>query len=105
MSGLPERIAAVRQKLWLSQPAFSARVGVTRNVVARWEGGKHGLRAGRLDRIAKLGGVSGDWLLRGDSRPPEGPRTGTTPCACCGLPGGSPAGESWCGGRLRALGR
>ena len=59
MSGLPERIAAVRQKLWLSQPAFSARVGVTRNVVARWEGGKHGLRAGRLDRIAKLGGVSG----------------------------------------------
>jgi hypothetical protein len=26
-----------------------------------------------LERIAQLGGVSVDWLLRGDRRPPEGP--------------------------------
>ena len=71
---LPGRIAAVRTRLGLSQRAFAARVGVSRNVVTRWEAGKHGPRAARLDRIAKLGGVSVDWLLRGDRRPPEGPR-------------------------------
>jgi DNA-binding transcriptional regulator YiaG len=53
LDGLPERIAAVHQELGLSQPAFAARVGVTRNVVIRWEGGKHRPGAARLDRIAK----------------------------------------------------
>jgi DNA-binding transcriptional regulator YiaG len=49
LDGLPERIAAVRQKLGLSQPAFAARVGVTRNVVTRWEGGKHRPGTMKLD--------------------------------------------------------
>jgi hypothetical protein len=40
----------------------------------RWEAGTHGLRAATLERIARLGGVSVDWLVRGDRRPPEGPR-------------------------------
>jgi hypothetical protein len=31
-------------------------------------------RADTLERIAKFGDVSVDWLLRGDRRPPEEPR-------------------------------
>ena len=77
MNGLPERIAAVRHRLGLSRPTFAARVGVTRNVVIRWEGGKHRPGAARLDRIAKLGGVSVDWLLRGDRRPATPARRGS----------------------------
>lgn len=72
LNGLPERIAAIRTRLGLSRPIFAARIGVSRNVVARWEAGTHGPRAARLERIAKLGGVSVDWLLRGEGRPPVG---------------------------------
>jgi transcriptional regulator with XRE-family HTH domain len=68
LDGLPERIATVRQKLGLSQPAFAVRVGVTRNVSTRWEGGRNRPRAGTLDRIAKVGGVSVEWLLDGSRR-------------------------------------
>jgi transcriptional regulator with XRE-family HTH domain len=72
--GLSERIAAVRTRLGLTQRAFAARVGVSRNIVIRYEGGQGHPRAATLDRIAQLGGVSVDWLLRGDRRRPEGPR-------------------------------
>jgi transcriptional regulator with XRE-family HTH domain len=34
--------------------------------VIRYEGGRNPPRADILDRIARLGGVSVDWLLRGD---------------------------------------
>jgi transcriptional regulator with XRE-family HTH domain len=74
LDGLPNRIAAVRTRLGLTQRAFAARVGVTRNIVIRYEGGTGRPRADTLERIARLGGVSVDWLLRGDRRPPEGPR-------------------------------
>jgi transcriptional regulator with XRE-family HTH domain len=63
--GLPERIAAVRLRLGLSQRAFAARSGVGRNVVIRWERGYHRPSAARLRRIAKLGGVTIGWLLNG----------------------------------------
>jgi len=72
--GLPDRITAVRQKLGLAPRAFAARIGVSRNAVIRYEGGHGRPRADTLERIAQLGGVSVDWLLRGDRRPPEGPR-------------------------------
>jgi transcriptional regulator with XRE-family HTH domain len=72
--GLPDRIAAVRQKLGLAQRPFAARIGISRNAVIRCEG-RHGRpRVDTLERIAQLGGVSVDWLLRGGRRPPEGPR-------------------------------
>jgi transcriptional regulator with XRE-family HTH domain len=78
LDGLPERIAAVRVRLGLAQGRFAARVGVSRNALLRYEGGHGRPRADTLERIAQLGGVSVDWLLRGDRRPPEGPATGTT---------------------------
>jgi transcriptional regulator with XRE-family HTH domain len=39
--GLAARIAAVRQKLGLSQDGFATRVGVTRNAVIHWERGRN----------------------------------------------------------------
>ena len=65
LDGLPERIAAVRRRLGLSQRAFAARLGVGRNVAIRWERGYHRPSAARLRRIAKLGGVTLGWLLDG----------------------------------------
>jgi transcriptional regulator with XRE-family HTH domain len=65
LDGLPQRIAAVRRRLGLSQRAFAARLGVGRNVVIRWEGGYHRPHRARLKRIAKLGGVTPSWLLDG----------------------------------------
>jgi DNA-binding transcriptional regulator YiaG len=43
LKGLPGRIAAIRSRLDLSQGHFAARVGVSRNIVIRYEG-----RAGSL---------------------------------------------------------
>jgi transcriptional regulator with XRE-family HTH domain len=74
LDGLPERIAAVRHRLGLSQRAFAARAGTARTAVLRYESGHGRPRVDTLERIARLGGVSVDWLLRGDRRPPEGPR-------------------------------
>jgi transcriptional regulator with XRE-family HTH domain len=74
LNGPPERIASVRHRLGLSQRAFAIRAGIARNAVLRYEGGHGRPRADTLERIAQLGGVSVDWLLRGDRRPPEGPR-------------------------------
>jgi transcriptional regulator with XRE-family HTH domain len=51
------RIALVRQRLDLSQDAFAARIGVTRNMVIRYERQGQRPRAETLDRIASAGGV------------------------------------------------
>jgi DNA-binding XRE family transcriptional regulator len=72
--GLPARVLAVRQRLSLSQRAFAARVGVSRNAVLRYEAGTGAPGPTGSSGSPKLGGVSVDWLLRGDRRPPEGPR-------------------------------
>jgi transcriptional regulator with XRE-family HTH domain len=64
-NGLPQRIATVRRRLGLSQRAFAAILGVGRNVAIRWEGDYHRPSAARLKRIAKLGGVTPEWLLHG----------------------------------------
>jgi transcriptional regulator with XRE-family HTH domain len=69
--GLPARIALLRTRLGLAQRAFAARVGVTRNIVIKWERGHHWPSSRALERIAAAGGVTVDWLLRGHGRPPR----------------------------------
>jgi transcriptional regulator with XRE-family HTH domain len=70
---LPERIVAVWQTLGLSQRRFAVRVGVSRNIVIRWERGHHRPRATALERLAAAGRVSVDSLLRGRGMvPPDG---------------------------------
>jgi transcriptional regulator with XRE-family HTH domain len=66
---LGQRIRTVRGRLGLNQGRFAARVGVSsRNVVNDWEAGRAHPRAQTLDRIARLGGVTAEWLLHGNSR-------------------------------------
>jgi hypothetical protein len=50
--------------------AFAARAPVSRYAVIRCEG----TTGGRCSTSPQLGDASVDWLLRGDGRPPEGPR-------------------------------
>jgi len=47
----------------LTQAAFAHRVGVSRGIIGQYEAGTLAPRARTLDRIAKIGGVTADWLL------------------------------------------
>jgi transcriptional regulator with XRE-family HTH domain len=69
LDGLTQRITTVRRRLGLSQRAFAKRLGVSQNIVGRWESGKHGLTARTLDRVAATGGVTTEWLLHGTAVP------------------------------------
>jgi transcriptional regulator with XRE-family HTH domain len=105
LDGLPERIVAVRHRLGLSQRAFAARAGIARNAVLRYEGGHGRPRADTLERIARLGGVSVDWLLRGDRRPPEGPREWDEAVRLLRIAWREPSRRALVRRVLRALGR
>jgi transcriptional regulator with XRE-family HTH domain len=64
--GLPERITLIRVRLGLSQTAFAARIGVTRNTVIAYEHGRHTRpRASTLKRIAAAGGMTVEALREG----------------------------------------
>lgn len=62
-----ERIKKIRGSL--TQTEFGKIFGVNQNTVSRWESGSISDEE-TLKRIAEYGGVSIDWLLRGD-QPPE----------------------------------
>jgi transcriptional regulator with XRE-family HTH domain len=58
------RIRKVRQALGLTQAQFGQRIGVIKVSVARYEAGRLP-RMNVLDSIARLGGVTIEWLLHG----------------------------------------
>jgi transcriptional regulator with XRE-family HTH domain len=64
--GLARRIAQVRQQLGLAQCVYAQRIGVSRGTVGEYEAGRLAPRARTLGRMAQVGGVTTDWLLRGD---------------------------------------
>lgn len=59
-SSLGKRIKTIRGKE--SQLKFGARLGVDRTTVGSWEIGRHEPSIDILKEIAKIGGVSVDWL-------------------------------------------
>jgi transcriptional regulator with XRE-family HTH domain len=63
---LAHRIAQLRQQLGLTQAAFAHRIGVSRAMVGAYEAGTMAPWATTLDRIAVVGSVTADRLLRGD---------------------------------------
>jgi hypothetical protein len=67
------RLQFIPPRLGLAQHRFAARRREPEHG-APVRGGTGRPRAETLERIAQLGGVSVDWLLRGDRRRPEGPR-------------------------------
>ncbi len=62
------RLAEIRHRLGLTQPAFAARVGIGASTVIRAERGALP-RLAALRRIAEVGGVTVDWLLTGRATP------------------------------------
>ena len=64
--GIEKRIRKIRGEL--TQAEFAKLFGVNQNTISRWEkGGITDLQA--LERIANYGGVTVQWLLRGDQPP------------------------------------
>jgi len=59
------RIRQVRERLNLTQAEFGKRLGTIKVSVTRYEAGRLP-RADLLDRIARMGGVTVEWLLHGD---------------------------------------
>jgi transcriptional regulator with XRE-family HTH domain len=70
-TGLAARIRHVRTGLGLPQTRFAPLIGVRRLAVNRYEAGRRTPRPVILVRIARVGGVTVDWLLKGtaDGRP------------------------------------
>ena len=58
------RIALIRRRLGLKRYEFAARLGVTRATEGNWEMGQMP-RADLLDKLARSGGVSVEWLIHG----------------------------------------
>jgi transcriptional regulator with XRE-family HTH domain len=61
--GLARRIRSARRALGLAQGAFDGRIGVTRNMVIRYERSQAVPRRAVLARIAREGHVTVEWLL------------------------------------------
>jgi transcriptional regulator with XRE-family HTH domain len=69
-----DRIRQVRRRLGLTQAEFAKRLGVIQVSMARYEAGRVP-RADVLERMARLGGVTLSWVLRGEleRQSPAGP--------------------------------
>lgn len=65
------RIRRLREGAGWSREALAERLGVHAGSVARWESGGAVPHAYRLERIAELAGVSGEWLRTGRGAGPE----------------------------------
>jgi transcriptional regulator with XRE-family HTH domain len=66
-----ERIKVAREASGMSQKLMASRLGVKAATVAKWESGKEGPRANRLQMIASLLNVPLLWLLAGSQQVPD----------------------------------
>ena len=85
---LREKLIVSRNKAGLSQMELAERLGVSRQAVSRWESGDTTPTMDKLKALAKLYGVSLDWLCSdaADREPPRSSKTrsrqapGRCPC-------------------------
>ena len=70
---LREKLIVSRNKDGLSQMELAERLGVSRQAVSRWESGDTTPSVDKLKTLARIYGVSLDWLLgdTADGEPPE----------------------------------
>lgn len=70
---LREKLIVSRNKAGLSQMELAERLGVSRQAVSRWESGDTTPSVDKLKTLARIYGVSLDWLLGDttDGEPPE----------------------------------
>ena len=66
-----ERIRHAREASGMSRKLMASRLGVKSATVEKWESGKEGPRANRLQMIASLLNVPLLWLLAGSQQVPE----------------------------------
>lgn len=64
------RIKQVRDGLGISQTEFAASLGRREQDIYRWESDRNAPNTDALIAIADKGGVTVDWLLRGDVTQP-----------------------------------
>jgi transcriptional regulator with XRE-family HTH domain len=62
---LATRLQELRESLGLTQEAFGAHVGVSRSMIAHWEGLVRQIGLPNLVRVAQGTGASLDWLVFG----------------------------------------
>lgn len=60
---LQDNIRRLRKREGLSQAEFAKRLGVTKETVSRWEGGRTFLRRGHLESMVRIFGISPDDIL------------------------------------------
>ena len=84
---LREKLIVSRNKAGLSQMELAERLGVSRQAVSRWESGDTTPTMDKLKTLARINGVSLDWLRRcRGSRTPRSSKTrsrqapGRCPC-------------------------
>lgn len=76
VSTAADRIRSARRRLRLSQEDLARKIPVSKNTVARWEGGATPGGA-NLDALADALGVTTDWILRGEAVREDGAPEGT----------------------------
>lgn len=63
---LSQKIYDCRKKAGLSQEALAEKLGVSRQAISKWETGEATPEVGKLVLLARLFGVTTDWLLSDD---------------------------------------
>jgi len=61
-----DRIRKIRERLGLTQQELAGKVGVTAASINRYEKGRVPKRKDILNRIAELGNVTSEWILKGE---------------------------------------
>ena len=66
LSNIGQRIRKIRTKCGLSQTALGEKLGLTGAAISKYENGESDAGALTLEKIAKIGNRSLDWLITGD---------------------------------------
>lgn len=75
---LSEKILYCRKKAGLSQEALAERLGVSRQAISKWETGEATPEVTKLSALAKVFGVTTDWLLS-EEEPTDSPAEKAVP--------------------------
>jgi transcriptional regulator with XRE-family HTH domain len=70
-SSVGHRIRSIRRERGWTQDDLANSVGVSRSAVAQWETDRAGQIRDNLSRIARVLGVSTEFLLNGNTAPPD----------------------------------
>lgn len=76
---LCDKIYTCRTRAKLSQEELAEQVGVSRQAVSRWECGDNVPEPGKLLMLARLFGVTADWLLDDSAEMPDEPQAKEEP--------------------------